>query len=68
MLITLCVGLASPTIIQSVATTLGMLMTITSPVQEALVATTVLDTLAMMEQELSVPETILPVQPATNEC
>ena len=45
----------------------GMPVTITTPAQEALVTTTVLDTPAMVEQDLSVPETVLPVHPATNE-
>ena len=43
-----------------------MPMTILNPAQEALATTTVLDTPFMVEQELSVPETILPVHPATN--
>ena len=47
------------------AATQVMPVTITSPVYEALTA--VLDTPAMVEQELSVPETVLPVQPATTE-
>ena len=58
-------GATSPTIIPSMAATLGMPVTIMTPAQKALAA--VLDTPAMVEQELSVPETILPVQPATNE-
>ena len=60
-------GVASPTIIPHVATTLGMPVAIMTQAQEALAATTVLDTPAMVEQELSVPETILPVHSATNE-
>ena len=60
-------GAASPTIIPNVATTLGTPVTITTQAQEALAATTVLDTPAMVEQELSVPETILPVHLAPNE-
>ena len=57
-----------------------MSVTTVTPAQEALAVTTVLDTPAIMmpptltapattetEHELSVPETILPVQPATNE-
>ena len=60
-------GVASPTIIPSMPTTHGMPVTIMTPAQEALAATAVLDTPAMVEQELSLPETILPVDPATNE-
>ena len=60
-------GVASPTVIPSVATRPGMPVTIMSQAQEALAATTVLDTPAVVEQELSVPETVLPVHPATNE-
>ena len=44
-----------------------MAVTITTPAQEDLAATTVLDTPTMVEQELAVPETVLPVHPATNE-
>ena len=51
----------------SVAATPDRPVTVTTPAQEALASTTVLDTPAMAEQELSVPETILPVHPATNE-
>ena len=58
-------GKARPTIIPSMAANLGMPVTITSPVQEAL--SVVLDTPAMVEQELSVPETILPVTTANNK-
>ena len=65
MLITL--GAASPTIIPSEAATPGMPVTIMTPVQGALTTTIVLDIPAMVEQELSVPETILQVHPATNE-
>ena len=39
----------------------------TTPTQEAPTATTVLDTSAMVEQKLPVPETVLPVHPSTNE-
>ena len=66
-------GVASPTIIPSVATSLGMPVIIRTTVQHALAATTVLDTPAMapaateIEHELSLPETILPVHPSTNE-
>ena len=60
-------GAARPTIIQSVAATPGTPVTITIPIQEALATIIVLDTQAMVEQELSVPETVLPVHPATNE-
>ena len=58
-------GAASPTIIPSTAATLTMPVTITSHVQEALATT--LDTPAKVEQELSVPETILPETSANNE-
>ena len=58
-------GAASPTIVPSVATTLGMPVTVTSPVQEALA--TAVNTTALVQQELSVPETILPVTSANNE-
>ena len=44
-------GVTSPTIILSVATTLDMPVTIMTPTQEALAATTVLDMPAMVEQE-----------------
>ena len=44
-----------------------MPVTITTPAHEALAATTVLDNLAMVEQDLLVPETVLPVHPAANE-
>ena len=57
-------GVASPT---NMAKTLGTPVTITTPAQEALAATTVLDTPEMVQQELSVPETVLPVHPPTNE-
>ena len=60
-------SIASLTIILSVATTQGMPVTIKTPAHDALVATTVLDTPAMVEQQLLVPETILPVHPATDE-
>ena len=60
-------GAASPTIVPSMATILGMPVTITTQVQEGLAATTVLDTPTMVEQELSVPETVLPVTTANNE-
>ena len=60
-------GVASPTIIPSAPTTPCMSVTIMTSAQEALAATTLLDTLEIVEQELSVPETILPVHPATNE-
>ena len=66
-------GVASPTIIPSVVTTPGTPVTITTPTQEAVATTTVLDTPANapavteMEHELSVPETVLPVHPSTNE-
>ena len=58
---------ASPKVIQSMAATPGMPVTIMTQVQEALAAITDLDTPAMIEQELSVPETILPVTIANNE-
>ena len=58
---------ASPTIIQNVAATPGMHVTIMTQVQENLAAMAVLDTQAMVEQELSVPETVLPVTTANNE-
>ena len=45
----IALGAASPTIILNVATTPEMPVTITSPVEEALAATTVLDTPAMVE-------------------
>ena len=60
-------GVASPTVIPSVAKTPGMPVTIMTPAQEALATTTVLNTPTMIEQELSVPETVLPVHLATNE-
>ena len=60
-------GVASPTIIPSVATTPGISVTIMIPAQEALAVRTVLDTSVMVELELSVPETILPVHPARHE-
>ena len=60
-------GVASPTIIPSATTTPGMPVTIMTLAQEALATTTVLDTPAMVEQELSVQETVLPVHPAANE-
>ena len=59
MLVTL--GVASPTTIPSAAPTPGMSVAIMAPAQEGLATSTVLDTPAMVEQELSVPETILPV-------
>ena len=58
---------ASPTIILSIATNLGMSATTMTPAQEAPAATRVLDTPATIEKELSVPKTILPVHPAINE-
>ena len=66
-------GEPSPTIIPSVATTSGMPVPKTTPVQEALATTTVLDSPVMapaateMEHKLLIPETILPVHPSTNE-
>ena len=60
-------GVESLTIIASMVTTLGMPVTIMTPAQEALAFTTVLDTPAMVEQELSVPETVLQVHQTTNE-
>ena len=66
-------GVASPTIVPTVATAPGMPVTSTTPAQEALAATTVLDTqeivpaAAETEHELSLPETILPIHPSTNE-
>ena len=60
-------GVASPTDVLSVATIPGTPVTIMTPAQETLAATTVLDTPAMVEQGSSVLETILPVHPATNE-
>ena len=60
-------GVASPTIIPSVATTQGTSVTIMTLAQEALAATTVLDMPAMAGKELSGPETILPVHSANNE-
>ena len=54
-------GVASPTIIPSMATTPGMPVTTMMPTQEALAATAVLDTPAMasaateMEHKLSIP-------------
>ena len=71
MAITVSVG--SLTIIQKAATIQGMPVTIMTPAQEAVAITTVLDipanapTATEMEDELSVPETILPVLPSTNE-
>ena len=68
----LTLGVASPTIIPSM-TTVGIPVTIMTPAQEALAASTVLNTPAMarvateMKHELSVPETVLPVHPSTNE-
>ena len=60
-------SVASPTIIPSVATTQVMPVTITTPAEEALAAMTVLDPPEMVEQELSVPKSVLPIHPATNE-
>ena len=73
-------GVASPTVMPSAATTMGMPVTTTTPAQEAMAVTTVLDTPAIVmppiltassvsetEHELSVPDTTLPVQPAINE-
>ena len=60
-------GVANPTTIPSVATVLGMPVTIMTQAQEALAATIVLNTPAMVEQELSVQESILPVHPAANK-
>ena len=58
-------GAASPTIIPSKAATPDMPVTTTCPVQEALSAAH--NTPAMVEQELSVPEAILPVTTSNNE-
>ena len=66
-------GVPSSTIIPSVATTPGIPATTMTPAQEAQAATTVLNIPAItpavmeMEHQLSVPETILPVHPPTNE-
>ena len=66
-------GLASPTMNPSLAIIPGMPVTITTPAQEALAATTVLDTPAMapeateMEHMLSIPETVMAVHPSTNQ-
>ena len=57
-------GATIPTIVPSVAATPSMPVTIASLIQEALAA--VLDTPAMVGQELSVPETILSVTTANN--
>ena len=64
-------GVASSTIILSVGTTLDIPVTIMA--QEALVTTVVLDTTSNApattetKHELSIPETVLPVHPSTNE-
>ena len=58
-------GAASPTIIPSMAATLGMPVTTRSPVQVVLAI--VLNTPARVEQKLSIPETILPVTTTNNE-
>ena len=63
MLITL--GAASPTVIPSMAANPRMPVTNTNPGQEA--STTALNAQAVEEQELSVPETALPVTTASNE-
>ena len=55
----------SLTIVLSVAATLGVPMTKTTPGKEAL--TTTINNQAKEEQELSVPETILPVVTTNNE-
>ena len=66
-------GVASCTIILSAATTPGMPVTTMAPAEEALAATTFLDTPAIppdateMEHGLSVPETVLLVHTSTNE-
>ena len=63
MLITL--GAASPTIIPSMAATPDMPVSIMTEVQEAL--TEDLNTPAVVEQELSVPETVLPATTTNNK-
>ena len=79
-------GVASPTIVPTAATALGMPVSTMAPAQETLAVTTVPDTPAIMmpptlttpaatnlstitvtEHESSVPRTVLPAQPTTNE-
>ena len=60
-------GAASPTVIPSVAATPDTHVTIMTHIQEILATTSVLNTPAMVEQELSVPETVLPETTANNE-